>query len=77
MYTDAKWLRPSQMSVNPSLWGSKGIKPNGVRQGRLGDCWFLAAGSAIAEFPERLQAVFLNTKYSASGIFGFRMYYLG
>ena len=79
MYTNSAWKRPSELVKGkcPSLWGSKGVRPNGVKQGRLGDCWFLAAGSAIAEFPERLQSIFLNEDYSASGIFGFRMYYLG
>ena len=36
------------------LWGNGGILPAGVRQGGLGDCWFLAVGAALAEHPERV-----------------------
>ena len=79
MYKNANWKRPKDFSTGtyPNLWGAKGVKPNGVSQGGLGDCWFLAAGSAIAEHPERIQEVFLNKEYSVSGIFGFKMYYIG
>ena len=51
------WKRPSeiQTSGSPSLWGSTGKPvPNGVSQRSLGDCWFLAAASALAEVPVRV-----------------------
>jgi len=39
----------------PSFWGPKGYPvPNGIKQGSLGDCWFLAAASAMAESKERI-----------------------
>ena len=53
----------------PSLWGSKGVLPDGVVQGSLGDCWFLAAASALAEHPERIHKIFTNTDYSEEGIY--------
>jgi len=65
------WKRPEELYPNetPSLWGKKGVQPNGTSQGDLGDCWFLAAASALAEWPERMQHIFTNKEYSKSGIF--------
>lgn len=62
-----------------TLWGSDGITPADVRQGSLGDCWFLAAASAIAEVPHRLEKMFLNdsNELKANGIYGVNMYTLG
>jgi hypothetical protein len=51
-----------------SLWGSKGVSPAGVRQGGLGDCWFMAAASAVAEYPNRIKNVFTNNDLTKSGI---------
>jgi len=44
--------------ASPSLWGSKGVRPDGIRQGMLGDCWMLAAASALGEFPDRVKKIF-------------------
>lgn len=63
------WVRPSKVENDPSLWGSKGVLPHGVNQGGIGDCWFMAAGAAIAEYPERIKSIFTNTAYSKKGIF--------
>jgi len=35
----------------------------------LGDCWFLAAAAALAEFPDRVKKIFTNKDYSKEGIF--------
>ena len=43
-----------------SLWGEKGISHNDVNQGSMGNCWFLAGASAMAEDPGRLEKIFLN-----------------
>lgn len=50
-----KWSTPKEViGGTPNLWGEKGVLPTGTRQGKLGDCWFLAAASAIAEHPDRI-----------------------
>lgn len=43
--------------------------PNGVAQGELGDCWFLAGASAVAEVPHRITDIIENDSYSKNGIF--------
>jgi len=37
-----------------------GISADDIIQGDLGNCWFLAAASALAEWPGRLEKIFLN-----------------
>ena len=63
------------LTDSPSLFGSLGQPlPYGVKQGQLGDCWFLAAASAVSEEPDRMKNVIVNTDYSASGIFRFNFW---
>ena len=38
----------------------EGIDPADVRQGILGDCWFLSSLSALAEKPERIKKLFMK-----------------
>lgn len=63
-------------SSGHSLWGSA-ISPNDVNQGSLGNCWFLAAASAIAEVPGRMEDVFLNNGLNSHGWYGVKFYPLG
>jgi hypothetical protein len=53
----------------PSLWGRQGVKPAGVRQGELGDCWFLSTAAALAEHPDRIKNMFRNSEYPENGAF--------
>lgn len=72
------WVRPKDLTDGaPNLWGTKGILPNGVNQGSLGDCWFLAAGAALAEWPDRLQKLFTNTEYPSNGLFEIKFFVKG
>ncbi len=45
----------------------------------LGNCWFLAAASAIAEKPQRMEKVFLNNTagLNKAGIYGVNLWSLG
>ena len=68
----AKWSRlkdkfPADNGY--SLWGSEGVRPGDIKQGQMGNCWFLSGAAAVAERPERLQKVFLNTDLSNEGIY--------
>ena len=49
----------------------------GVNQGSLGDCWFLASAAAIAEHPDRIKKIFVNTEYPAEGIFELKFFVKG
>ena len=62
-----------------SFWGSDGITPMDIRQGALGNCWFMAAASALAEKPKRLENIFLNNseEMNKDGIYAVNLYSLG
>lgn len=54
-----KWKRISEVYKTPQVF-SGGIEPNDINQGALGDCYFLAVLSSLAEFPDRIQNMFLT-----------------
>ena len=76
------WKRAYDAMPNKTLFGS-GISPDDINQGNLGDCWFLAAASSIAEFQGRMEKVFLNDKNESNsalnrpGIYGVNLFTLG
>ena len=72
------WKRASAMGSDKTLFG-KGISPDDAIQGELGNCWFMAAASSVAEVPGRLEKIFLNTdnKLNSVGIYGVNLYTLG
>lgn len=72
------WARPSEIDGDDfSLWGSQGVLPAGTNQGSLGDCWFLASCSALAETPGRIHNVFSNREKDDDGFYVFKFYLLG
>jgi hypothetical protein len=62
-----------------TLFGSAGIDPNDVKQGYIGNCWFLAAAATLAQTPSRIEKLFLNNEneLSVNGIYGINFYTLG
>ena len=53
-FNSFKWKRASEI-FNPIYIFEDGIEPNDINQGQLGDCYFLAALSSLAEFPDRVK----------------------
>ena len=74
-----EWTRAKKLNPDASLWGEQGIRPDDVRQGLLGNCWFLAAASSLAEKPQRMEKVFLNNSadLNDAGIYGVNLWALG
>ena len=60
-----------------SLFGSNSISPKDAVQGALGDCWFIAAASAVATDPERIKKIFLTQNLNNAGVYALRLYLLG
>lgn len=44
---------------NPKLFQGK-IEPNDIKQGDVGDCYFMAGLAALAENPQRIVKLFLT-----------------
>ena len=60
-----------------SLFGSNGLHPDDVEQGSIGNCWFLAAASAVAEVAGRFESNWLTQDYNEAGIYAINMFQLG
>ena len=39
-----------------------GIDPNDIKQGMLGDCYFVASLATLAEWPDRVKRIFVSDK---------------
>lgn len=53
-----EWRRPAQFFKGPYALFRDGIAPEDIRQGALGDCWFLCAIAALTEFPVMIENLF-------------------
>jgi calpain-15 len=67
------WKRPHQfMHGRPKLIEDD-IDPNDIRQGALGDCWFLASMASLAENPAMVRRLFITDSYNEFGIYQLRI----
>lgn len=53
------WKRVTEIVKNPVMVQNL-IEPADVHQGNVGDCYFLASISSIAEVPSRIHKIFCN-----------------
>jgi calpain-15 len=67
-WSNFQWKRIDEICQAP-IKVSDLIEPTDILQGELGDCYFLSALSAIAEFPHRIQKLFDTQEYEASGCY--------
>ena len=58
-----EWTRanhfPSADQYTPEIF-REGISPNDIKQGMLGDCYFVAALASLAEWPHRVEKIFAS-----------------
>lgn len=74
------WRKPSdfmtvdynQGLLEPSIF-YESIEPNDIRQGSLGDAWFLSALATLAERPALVERLFITKEVNASGIYKIRL----
>ena len=62
------WLRIPEIFSDPKMY-SDGIDPGDVSQGALGNCYFLAVLSSMAEFPNRIKALIETPEVNSAGIY--------
>ena len=53
------------------------IDPADVKQGYLGDCYFLSSLASLAEFPERVKKVFSIQEINSAGIYAVELFING
>lgn len=71
---DIVWKRPKDFSRSDSrsryLVFEDSIEPNDIKQGALGDCWFMCALASIAEFPQMVRNLFLDITSDDANTYG-------
>ncbi len=70
------WKRPSEV-LGPDYKLYEKIDPADIRQGLCGNCYFLSSLSSLAEFPERIKRIFLNTETNEVGIYAVTLFVNG
>jgi hypothetical protein len=77
LFTSARWLRPKALAnAEKKTTLYDGMDPSDIDQGALGTCYFLCTLAAIAEFPSRLQPIFLS-EYNENGQYSVRLFKRG
>ena len=55
-----EWKRASEVFPNSTLFGVNGITMEDLVQGFVVNSWFISAMSTLAEYPGRIEKLFLN-----------------
>ena len=72
------WLRPDDIYGEGNFAVFKGkIEPNDIKQGQLGDCYFLSTLASIAEKPNRIKKLFCTTEVNEAGCYGIKICDMG
>ena len=67
------WKRPVEfMYGRPQLFEND-PDPNDIRQGAIGNCWFLASIASLAESPALVKRLFITPEYNEFGIYKLRI----
>lgn len=67
------WRRPKEfMKTTPKVF-SDDIDPNDIKQGFLGNCWFLCAVACLAERPALVKRLFITQEYNEAGFYKLRI----
>ena len=69
-----KWIRASEIEELNDEEGrlavfQDDVTPDDIKQGLLGDCYFLSILSALAEVPERIMKMFVTDRTNEHGIY--------
>lgn len=69
------WKRLSDVFTNLKVFDK--IDPSDIKQGSLGDCYFLSALSALAENPKRIERLFITRDFASNGQYKLTMMEMG
>lgn len=69
-WEDITWMRPKQfMGGEDGITLFDSIEPNDIKQGLLGDCYFLCSLSSLAERPYLIKRLFETKTYQSNGLY--------
>ena len=73
------WKRPKDVygKQNIPFTIFETIGPNDVKQGRCGDCYFLASLSSLAEYPDRVKNIFITKEVNEAGCYAVNLFVNG
>lgn len=71
------WKRPTDVYGVGKFYMFKGMSPNDIKQGYLGDCYFLSAISSLAEYSERVNNIFTIKEVNTAGYYEVTLYVTG
>jgi calpain-15 len=68
-----QWRRPKDfMKTKPKVFSDE-VDPNDIKQGFLGNCWFMCAVACLAERPALVKRLFMTHEYNEEGIYRIRI----
>nr|CAB3266475.1 calpain-15 [Phallusia mammillata] len=71
-----RWRRPIEIEWEDSnswMVFHQNPRPSDIKQGLLGNCWFLSGLSVLAERPELLKKVMITKEYNDQGVYVVRL----
>jgi len=71
------WKRPTEVFGKGRFCVFNQIKPDDIKQGYCGDCYFLSSISSLAEFPQRIENIFLTKEVNEAGCYALQLYVNG
>ena len=63
-----QWRRPAEFFKGDYKVFDR-IEPNDIKQGKLGDCWFMCALASLAERPELVERLFITKEKNDEGFY--------
>ena len=77
-WSEIQWVRASEIACLKDEGGNQAIflediSPNDIKQGGLGDCYFLSVLSVLAEHPDRIRKLFATDQVNPQGMYGINM----
>lgn len=70
------WQKIEKVVQNPVIFSDK-VEPGDIKQGYLGDCYFLAALAALAERPDRIFNLFLLRELNSVKYYSMKLLFKG
>jgi len=63
------WARAGEIMTSSFDLFCDGIEPDDIKQGSLGDCWFLSALAAVSSQPHLIERLFITKNKNEAGIY--------